>query len=45
MIAFRVVHFFSHNEITTRILDDKGQSLVLTLSEMYRKSFIRDIKI
>lgn len=45
MIAFRVVHFFSHNEITTRILNDKGQTLVLTLSEMYRKNFIQEIKI
>jgi len=45
MIAFRIVHFFSHNEITTRILNDKDQPLVLTLSEMYRKNFIREIKI
>jgi DNA-binding LytR/AlgR family response regulator len=45
IIAFRAVHFFSHNEITTRILNEKGQPLVLTLSEMYRKNFIRAIKI
>ena len=44
MISLRTVHFFSHNEITTKIIDGNGQVLVLTLSEMYRKNFIREIK-
>jgi DNA-binding LytR/AlgR family response regulator len=43
MIAFKAVHFFLHNEITTRIHDENGQPLVLTLSEMYRKNFIQEI--
>jgi DNA-binding LytR/AlgR family response regulator len=45
ILAFKAVHYFSHNEITTRTLNDKGQPLILTLSEMYRKNFIREIKI
>ena len=43
-LALKSVHFFSHNEITTRITAENGQALVLTLSEMYRKNFIRNIK-
>jgi DNA-binding LytR/AlgR family response regulator len=44
ILALKSVHFFSHNEITTRIPAENGQALVLTLSEMYRKNFIRNIK-
>jgi len=45
IIAFKAVHFFSHNQITTGILNENGLPLVLTLSEMYRKIFIREINI
>ncbi len=43
VIAFRAVHYFSHNEITTRIMHNVGLPLILTLSEMYRKNFIQGI--
>jgi len=45
MIALRSVHFFTHNEITTKITDKNGKPLLFVLSEMYRNNFIRDIKI
>ena len=45
MLAIRTVHFFSHNEITTKITDKNGKPLLLSLSEMYRKNFIRELKI
>jgi DNA-binding LytR/AlgR family response regulator len=45
IIAFRSVRFFSHNEITTKITNNKGQALILKLSEMYRKNFIQDINL
>jgi DNA-binding LytR/AlgR family response regulator len=44
ILALKSVHFFSHSEITTRITGENGQPLVLTLSEMYRKNFIQNIK-
>jgi DNA-binding LytR/AlgR family response regulator len=44
IVALKSVHFFSHNEITTRIPGENGQAMVLSLSEMYRKNFIRNIK-
>ena len=43
VLALRSVHFFSHAEITTRIIKENGQPLVLTLSEKYRKYFIREV--
>jgi DNA-binding LytR/AlgR family response regulator len=45
MIAIRTVHFFSHNEITTKITDNSGKPLLLALNEIYRNNFIRDLKI
>jgi len=45
MIGFKSIHSFSHNEITTRIQDNNGQPLVLTLSGMYRKKFLQEIKL
>lgn len=45
IIALRSVHFFSHTEITTRIVGENGQPLIITLSEMYRKNFIQHIQI
>jgi DNA-binding LytR/AlgR family response regulator len=43
ILALKSVHFFSHNEITTRIPGENSQPLVLTLSELYRKNFIQNI--
>jgi len=44
IMALKSVHFFSHTEITMRIPGENGEPLVLTLSEMYRKNFIQNIK-
>ena len=45
ILALKSVHSFSHSEITTRITGENGKLLVLILSEMYRKSFIQNIKL
>jgi len=45
VLALRSVHFFSHAEITTRIIKEDGQPLVLMLGEKYRKNFIREVRI
>jgi hypothetical protein len=44
ILALKSVHFFSHTEISMRLPGENGQPLVLTLSEMYRKNFIQNIK-
>lgn len=44
ILALKSVHSFSHSEITTRITGENEKFLVLTLSEMYRKNFIQNIK-
>jgi DNA-binding LytR/AlgR family response regulator len=43
VIAIRSVNFFSHAEITTWIIKENGQPLVLSLSEKYRKNFIQEV--
>lgn len=44
ILALKSVHSFSHSEITTRITGENEKFLVLTLSEMYRKNFVQNIK-
>lgn len=44
VLALKSVHFFSHTGITLRITGDNGQPVVLSLSEMYRKNFVENIK-
>ena len=43
IIAFRCVHFFSHDMITTNIIQSNGKPLVVILGETYRKDFLRFI--
>jgi len=45
ILALKSVHFFSHNEIITRIAGENGQPMAVALSEMYRKNFIQNIKL
>jgi DNA-binding LytR/AlgR family response regulator len=45
ILALKSVHSFSHSEINTHITGENGKPLVLKLSEMYRKDFIKDIKL
>jgi len=45
MIALKAVQLFSFDEITTNISNKSGGLLKLTLSEVYRKDFIKKVKI
>lgn len=45
LIAFRCVHFFSHDTITTNIIQHNGKPLVVILGETYRKNFLRFISL
>jgi DNA-binding LytR/AlgR family response regulator len=45
ILALKSVHSFSHSEVTTHITRENGKSMILTLSEMYRKNFIQNIKL
>ncbi|SKC86040.1 DNA-binding response regulator, LytR/AlgR family [Ohtaekwangia koreensis] len=44
LVAIKSVHFFSHDEITTNIVQPSGKPLVLSLSESYRQEFINKVK-
>lgn len=43
LIALGAVSYFSHNEITTHIIQSNGKPLVLILGEKYRKNFLQII--
>ena len=45
LIALGSVHFFSHDTITTSILQPDGNPVVLILSDIYRKNFIQLLKV
>lgn len=45
LIAISAVHFFSHDTITTNIVQPDGKPVVLFLSETYRKVFIHLVKV
>jgi DNA-binding LytR/AlgR family response regulator len=45
LIALRTVHFFSHDSITTSIIQPDGNLVVLVLSDIYRKNFIQLLKV
>jgi len=45
LIALRSVHFFSHNTITTNIIQCDGKPLVLYLTDTYRKEFIQLVRV
>lgn len=45
LIALRSVHFFSHDAITTNIIQSDGKPLVLFLTDTYRKEFIQLVRV
>ena len=45
LIALSAVHFFSHDAITTNILQTDGNPVVLFLSETCRKDFIQLVRV
>lgn len=45
MIALKIVHVFSFDEITSSLKDKKGNLIKLTLSEVYRNDFLRKITV
>ena len=45
VIALRSVQFFSHDEITTNIIQSSGKPLVFTLGDVYREDFLQKIKV
>jgi len=45
LIAISAVHFFSHDTITTNIVQTDGKPVVLFLSETYRKDFIQLVRV
>ena len=45
VIAMRSVQFFSHDEITTNLIQSSGKPLILTLGDAYRKDFLRKVRV
>jgi DNA-binding LytR/AlgR family response regulator len=45
VIAIRCVQFFVHDEITTNLMQMTGKPLVLTLGDVYRKSFLEKVQV
>ena len=45
VIALHSVQFFSHDEITTNIIQSSGKPLVITLGDVYREDFLQKVKM
>jgi len=45
VIAMRSVQFFSHDEITTNLIQPSGKPLILTLGDAYRKDFLKKVSV
>jgi len=45
LIALRSVHFFSHDTITTNLIQHDGKPAILFLSDTYRKEFIQLVQL
>ncbi len=45
VIALHSVQFFSHDEITTNIIQSSGKPLVITLGDVYREDFLQKVKV
>ena len=45
LIAINAVHFFSHDTITTNIVESDGKPMVFLLSETYRMNFIQLVRL
>lgn len=45
LIAVNIVQFFSHDQITSNIIDEPGKRMVFILTEVFRKSFLEKVSI
>lgn len=45
LVALRSVQFFSHDEITTNIIQTSGKPLLITLGDVYRDDFLKKVNI
>jgi DNA-binding LytR/AlgR family response regulator len=45
VLALRAVQFFSHDEITTKIIQSSERPLVITLGDAYRENFLKKVKV
>jgi DNA-binding LytR/AlgR family response regulator len=45
IISLDIIKVFTFDEITTRLLSPSGKPLIFTLSEIYRNSFLAQVKI
>ena len=45
LTALRSIHFFSHDTITTNIIQSDGKPVMLYLTETYRKEFIQLVQL
>ncbi|HCE57574.1 MAG TPA: two-component system response regulator [Prolixibacteraceae bacterium] len=45
VLALRAVQFFSHDEITTKIIQSTGKPLVITLGDAFRENFLKKVKV
>jgi DNA-binding LytR/AlgR family response regulator len=45
VISLSSVQFFSHDEITTNIIQSSGKPLVITLGDVYREDFLQKVKM
>ena len=45
VIALHSVQFFSHDEITTNIIQLSGKPLVITLGDVYREDFLQKVNL
>ena len=44
IISLHSVQYFSHDEITTNIIQTSGKPLVITLGDVYREDFLQKVK-
>ena len=45
VLALRAVQFFSHDEITTKIIQSPERPLVITLGDAYHENFLKKVKV
>lgn len=45
VISLKTVAFFSHDEITTKIIQPSGKKLVITLGDVYREKFLQKVNV
>jgi DNA-binding LytR/AlgR family response regulator len=45
IISLSSVQYFSHDEITTNIIQPSGKPLIITLGDVYREDFLQKVKV